>query len=117
MSSQLQKAEMISFDKNSKDLGKGGFGLVRLGQFDGQAVAVKSLFVDSDTVDPLAAAELFLSEAKKMRELEHPRIVKFLGFIMGKLAADFYPGLTFNLLISTLPKESFSIVMEFMAEG
>ncbi len=95
--SPLIESSLIAYEGQPDDnnLGKGGFGVVRKGQFEGQPVAVKSLFLNNEDVDPLAAAELFLSEAKNMRELEHPRIVKFLGFIM----------------------ESFSIVMEFMSEG
>lgn len=95
--SPLIESSLIEYEGSPEDnnLGKGGFGVVRLGKLDGQAVAVKSLFLNNEDVDPLGAAELFLSEAKNMRELEHSRIVKFIGFIM----------------------ESFSIVMELMPEG
>lgn len=81
-------------EDSQQQLGAGAFGVVRKATIDGRGVAVKTLKLD-DVTDKLQAMELFVSEAKKMSGISHPRIVEFLGFVM----------------------ETFSIVMEFMSEG
>jgi serine/threonine protein kinase len=88
--------EYHSQDVNETHLGEGGFGVVRKGFFEGKPVAVKKFIIDKENDDDvMTKASLFLGEAKNMREMNHPRIVKFLGFIMEEMA----------------------IVMEFMERG
>lgn len=65
----------ISYDE-SPQLGTGGFGVVRKAQFEGQTVAIKKFIIDRESDDVVTKAALFLTEAKNMRELNHPRIVR-----------------------------------------
>lgn len=96
---------------SEKDLlGKGGFGVVKKAVFQGHTVAVKSIKLEDTTtdgkpnesninnnnvMDPLKAIQLFASEAEKMREARHERIVEFKGFVL----------------------EIFSIIMEYLPDG
>lgn len=91
-------------------LGKGGFGVVRRAKFMGQDVAVKALTVNDRKLDPLKAIALFVSEAEKMREIRHPRIVEFKGFVLELFAIvmEFLPGGTLYDYIKTNPKMPWS---------
>lgn len=101
----IPASELIFEEESLALLGKGGFGSVRKALLKNRntssstskaaVVAVKSLSISPQSLDPLEAIELFVSEAKKMRELKHTRIVGFIGFVL----------------------ESFSIVMEFLPSG
>lgn len=93
----MLRLDQVEYSSNGGDiLGAGAFGVVRKAKFQGKLVAVKSLkFEGGEIIKRFHAMELFISEAKKMSQISHPRIVEFLGFVM----------------------ESFSIVMEFLSEG
>ncbi|KAK1938913.1 Mitogen-activated protein kinase kinase kinase 11 [Phytophthora citrophthora] len=58
-------------------LSRGGFGEVYAGTFDNERVAVKVLL--SDSRKDIRQVESFLTEAKMMAELDHPRIVRLIG--------------------------------------
>jgi serine/threonine protein kinase len=85
----------IQFEQ-AEELGRGTFGVVKRATYQGRPVAVKSLVHKEDKdFNGLEAAELLLGEANKMMSLDHPRIVKFMGF---------------NL-------ETCSLVLEYMPKG
>jgi c-src tyrosine kinase len=77
--------------KIGQSVGKGEFGEVHSGQYQGRKVAIKSLKKDS------AAVQQFLQEASLMTRLRHPNLVQFIG-------------------ISLEPKPIY-IVTEFMGRG
>lgn len=101
--SKVLKSDSLDFsfasssDGGGVTLGAGGFGVVRKAMFRGRVVAVKSLKMDNSdgSINQLKAIELFASEATKMSQISHPRVVEFIGFVL----------------------ESFSIIMECMSEG
>lgn len=72
-----------------------GFGVVRKAVFEGGVVAVKSLQLETSTMDALKSIQMFAAEAEKMRNVRHPCIVEFKGFVL----------------------EMFAIVMQFMPDG
>jgi len=65
-----------SFTIGENCLGKGQFGEVRLGKWNGTRVAVKNLY----NFDMEENASLFEREIRLMKELHHPCVVQFLGF-------------------------------------
>ena len=67
--------EELDFTK-SKRLGKGGFGEVRRALWNGDEVAVKTLF--EDELEPEMKRD-FLSEASMMMKLNSPNIVRLFG--------------------------------------
>jgi len=58
-------------------IGKGEFGDVRLGMYNGSKVAVKELIKDTS-----AATQKFLTEAKVMTSLQHENLVRLLGLVI-----------------------------------
>jgi c-src tyrosine kinase len=58
-------------------IGKGEFGDVRLGVYNGTQVAVKELLKDTS-----GAANKFLTEAKVMTSLQHENLVRLLGLVI-----------------------------------
>jgi len=58
-------------------IGKGEFGDVRLGMYNGNQVAVKELIKDTS-----GAAQKFLTEAKVMTSLQHENLVRLLGLVI-----------------------------------
>lgn len=58
-------------------IGKGEFGDVRLGVYNGNQVAVKELIKDTS-----GAAQKFLTEAKVMTSLQHENLVRLLGLVI-----------------------------------
>lgn len=58
-------------------IGKGEFGDVRLGMYNGNKVAVKELIKDTS-----AATQKFLTEAKVMTSLQHENLVRLLGLVI-----------------------------------
>jgi len=58
-------------------IGKGEFGDVRLGVYNGKKVAVKELIKDSSV-----ATQKFLTEAKVMTSLQHENLVRLLGLVI-----------------------------------
>jgi len=60
----------------SEKIGKGEFGDVRLGNYNGQKVAVKELIKDSSI-----ATQKFLAEARVMTTLQHENLVRLLGLV------------------------------------
>lgn len=69
-------------NKSSVDiLGCSEFGHVRKGYYQDVPVAVKTLNLPTE-VDPLVSIEIFIYEAKKLKEFNHARIVNFIGFIV-----------------------------------
>lgn len=71
----------IQFD-NDLVVGEGGMAVVKKAKFMGHEVAVKSLTFSTSDTDPLKRLRLFVQEAEKMREINHPRIVKYYGFVL-----------------------------------
>lgn len=72
------------------ELGAGSFGVVRKGYYQGKAVAVKCLKMeDAAPEKEFDSIELFIAEAKIMRDLIHPRIVSFVGFILESTSCRF----------------------------
>jgi len=58
-------------------IGKGEFGDVRLGHYNGQKVAVKELIKDTSI-----ATQKFLAEARVMTTLQHENLVRLLGLVI-----------------------------------
>lgn len=73
------KSNELILDKDASILGKGGFGIVQLGIFKGERVAIKSMDLKDGKIDALSRTHLFIREAKKMLGLRHERIVAFKG--------------------------------------
>ena len=67
--------------KVQEKIGKGEFGDVMLGVYDGKKVAIKSM-KDVKTRN----AQRFLAEATVMTSLQHPNLVNLLGLILDKLS-------------------------------
>eukprot|EP00644_Phytophthora_capsici_P002565 jgi/Phyca11/106045/e_gw1.11.157.1 len=58
-------------------IGRGGYGEVYKGMYDGRAVAVKMLF--PETRKSTRHVTEFLTEVKMMTVMDHPRVVEFVG--------------------------------------
>lgn len=59
-------------------IGKGEFGDVLKGEYNGRKVAIKSL------KDSSKAAQQFLAEAQVMTALQHPNLIQLLGVVLGE---------------------------------
>lgn len=104
-SSSLDKAEKHKTPEK-KGFFRGGFGTVQITQKDGVAVAVKrALTVDelSDRKDPKKSALHCLNildrEAKLLKELDHPHIVRYIKSSPGALVMA-YAGISLEQLYS-----------------
>jgi serine/threonine protein kinase len=71
----IDKQEMIS---------RGGFGLVFSGTYNGETVAIKTLLPENRK--NMKEIEAFFAEIQLMAELEHPRIVRFIGAAWNSLS-------------------------------
>ena len=67
-----------------ESIGEGSYGKIMKGKYHKEPVAVKQLKCDLDNIDALLPTEVqeFLFEAQMMNQLNHPNIVKFIGFTL-----------------------------------
>ena len=64
----------------SKEIGRGAYGAVREGEYNGRPVAVKTIHKEIAEGKPL---EDFIEECRLLDSLDHPNIVKSYGAFMG----------------------------------
>ncbi|KAJ3099800.1 hypothetical protein HDU96_010553 [Phlyctochytrium bullatum] len=62
------------------EIGKGGFGMVHVGEWNLSKVAIKKLFCRPDDLTPRVKAS-FKNEAKMLLYANHPNVVKFHGIV------------------------------------
>lgn len=63
-------------------LGEGGFGKVYAGHYKGAAVAIKEISIAAQRPEVLAEWKEFWNECWVNSSLDHPNVVKMLGFAM-----------------------------------
>lgn len=79
---EIEKIWRISskdIEVTEEELGRGGWGLIRVGIFRGQKVAVKQLYYN---IVQQSTVEMFHREINTMAKLRHPNLVLFIGAVL-----------------------------------
>jgi serine/threonine protein kinase len=69
-------AEQISL---GIEIGRGSFGVVRVANYRGITIAVKTVDVGASREAKMQAKKLLLSEVKTLSRVEHPNVIQLIG--------------------------------------
>lgn len=61
------------------EIGRGSFGVVRIAQYRGITVAVKTVDVAASREAKMQAKKLLLSEVKTLSRVDHPNVIQLIG--------------------------------------